>query len=359
MGKKARVVPQRRPTKRQLSRWEREKKLQRLILAGGAFAILLVLAVPLFGFAREYVFKGQEPVARVNQRVLTLSDYAQVLALRRYLLDAQIENLQRAAAQAGGQLQASLQNMEMARTALPTQVAEDWIQEQLVRQEAARLGLTVSPEEVTAAIRPDFDPIPGEAGEPKPLSEEEFRDRYQDFLNRARTTDARYRGLREWLLLAEKLEEHLRQQVQSPAPQVHLAALLEGTEEEARAALDRLGKGEDFAQVAREVSQDQESKEMGGDLGWVPRGLLDRELEEAAFSLQAGQVGRPIRAAQGFYVFQVLEREESRGVEPSILEQVRAGAFDRWLEEAQEKNRVERLLTSDKVAWAEKQNLRR
>ncbi|MDP2726815.1 MAG: hypothetical protein Q8P59_04670, partial [Dehalococcoidia bacterium] len=162
MSKKTRIVPQRRPTKRQLSRWQKEKQVQRFILAGGAFAILLVLAIPIFGFAREYAFKGQESVARVEKSVFHLSDYAQILGLRYYQMDSQLDNLQQAIGQAnaqksGGQsgdqtgnqggdpLQANLQSLQQARLSLPYQILEDWISEQLVRQEASRQGLTVTP----------------------------------------------------------------------------------------------------------------------------------------------------------------------------------------------------------------------
>lgn len=358
MGKKARVVPQRRPTKRQLSRWQREAQIRRLVLAGGAFAILLVVAIPIFGFAREYVFKGQEPVARVNQAILHLSDYTQILNLRSYQLDEQIKNLQ-GLGQSGGQLQVSLQYMESARAALPNQVMEDWISEQLVRQEASRLGISVSPEEVTTAMKPESDPDTLASGDPKPLSDEEFQRRYRDFLSRAHTTDALYRSLIELTLLSQKLEARLSEEIQSPAPQVHLQAILLTTEEEAKAAKDRLDKGEDFAQVAKEVSLDQSSKEQGGDLGWAPRGLLDKELEDAAFSAKVGELAGPVETNEGYYVFRVTEREESREIEPSTLEEIKAGVLDRWLVEAEQKSQVERLLTYEQITWAQKQYQRR
>lgn len=359
MGKKARVVVQRRPTKRQLSRWQKEKQVQHFILAGGAFVILLVLSIPAFGFAREFVFKGREPVARVEENVFTLSEYASILSLRTYLLDSQIDNLQRALGQSGGQLQTTLQRMESLRASLPNQVVSDWISEQLIRQEASRQGLTVGPAEVTEAIRSEFDPVPEEGSEPKPLSEEEFQSRYRDFLTRARTTDALYRKQREFTLLAQKLESRLQEQVPSQGPQVHLQAILVGTEEIAQDASARLEGGEDFAQVAQEVSLDTPSKEKGGDIGWVPRGLLEKEAEEAAFSLKVGQTSPPLDTAQGFYILKALEREESREIEASLLDRLKSNVLDQWLEQAQEKVVVERYLTSDKVTWAEKQNRKR
>lgn len=359
MGKKARVVPQRRPTKRQLSRWQREKQAQRLILVAGAAVILLVLAIPIFGFAREIALKGQEPIARVNQSVLRLSEYAQILGLRSYLLEAQSENLQRVSGQAGDQLQLTLQALERARISLPNEVVEDWISEQLIREEAVRQGLAVTPSEVTDSIRPEFDPATPPGEDPKPIPEEEFQSRYRDFLSRARTSDALYRRMKEFTLLAEKLESRLQEQVPLAGPQVHLQAILVATEEDAKSVESRLDNGEDFAQVAKEVSLDSQSKDKGGDIGWVPHGLLETEIEVAAFSMEVGQVKGPIEAAQGYYALKLLEREEAREIEASNLEKLKSGTLYRWLRTAQENAKIERDVTSDKIDWAEKQTRRR
>jgi parvulin-like peptidyl-prolyl isomerase len=380
VGKKARIVPQRPPTRRQLARWQRERRAQRLIIAGGLSAILLVVGISLFGFYQEFVAKAQEPIARVDDHTFPLGEYAQTLGLRRYLLDAQIENLQRVLAQ-GVPVTSTLESLQQARSSLSFQVVEDWIAEQLVRQETSRLGITVSAQEVTQAIKSKFvsslasegqsagapqaptstvtttTPTSGTAGgqAKEAAAEEEFQASYRAFLKRAKTTDARYRRLIEWTLLAGKLQEYLAKEVKSTAPQVHLLAILVNSQQEAQTVLDRLKKGEDFAQVAREVSQDAASKENGGDIGWVPRGLLERELEEAAFSLSQGQVSRPISTKEGYYILKVLEKADSREIEPAILERIKAGALDRWLERAETQHRVERYITSDKLNWAEAQ----
>ncbi|MDP2937159.1 MAG: peptidylprolyl isomerase [Dehalococcoidia bacterium] len=359
MGKKALIVPQRRPTKRQLSRSQKEKQVQRLVLAGGAAAILLILAIPIFGFAREVVLKGQEPVARVEQNVLGLSEYAQILGLRSYLLQAQLDSLQQFSGQAGNQYQSTLQYLEQARLSLPDEVVSDWINEQFVRRETSRLGVTVTPTEITDSIKPEFEPLPTGGADPKPLTEEEFQNRYRNFLTSAKTTDAVYRKQKEYVLLAQKLQAQLQEQVPTTGPQVHLQAILAETEDDAKSVLARLEQGEDFSQVAIEVSQDTQSQEKGGDLGWIPRGILGQELEDTAFSLKVGSLGGPVEVPQGFYVIRVLERDETREIEAPILDQIKSEVLYRWLQEAQVKAKVERFLSQDKLTWAEKQGQRR
>ena len=80
-----------------------------------------------------------------------------------------------------------------------------------------------------------------------------------------------------------------------------------GNEQKARAARARLLGGESFGELARRVSED-EYRVKDGDMGFVHRGRLDREFEDAVF---AAPIGRPLLAHSlyGFEVFEVLERQ--------------------------------------------------
>ena len=78
----------------------------------------------------------------------------------------------------------------------------------------------------------------------------------------------------------------------------------------ADAVARRLRGGESFELVAEEASQDAYAVK-GGNLGWVHKGRLDRDLEQAAFAAPVGEIGRA-RSIHGFHVFRVLEREPAR-----------------------------------------------
>lgn len=79
-------------------------------------------------------------------------------------------------------------------------------------------------------------------------------------------------------------------------------------EQKARAAaervLQRLRTGEDFEKVAREVSKGPSAAD-GGDIGWLRRGTIQKELEDAAFALKDGQISAPVRAGPGLHVLKV------------------------------------------------------
>lgn len=63
-----------------------------------------------------------------------------------------------------------------------------------------------------------------------------------------------------------------------------------------------LKAGADFAQLAREKSEDQGTAMRGGELPWVSSGELVKELEDIVFSLQVGEIAAPVRSAYGYHI---------------------------------------------------------
>ncbi len=88
--------------------------------------------------------------------------------------------------------------------------------------------------------------------------------------------------------------------------QVHCAHILVKSESEAKAVVERLNKGEKFANVAREVSLCPSGKR-GGDLGTFGRGKMVKEFEVAAFGLEKGQVSSLVKTKFGYHVIKRLE----------------------------------------------------
>lgn len=74
----------------------------------------------------------------------------------------------------------------------------------------------------------------------------------------------------------------------------------------------RLQEGEDFGELARAHSQDELSRDRGGEVGWVATGDLPEDLGALVFSLDPGKVSEPIKTDRGVYVLDVLELEPSR-----------------------------------------------
>ena len=88
--------------------------------------------------------------------------------------------------------------------------------------------------------------------------------------------------------------------------QIHCSHILVKTEQEATNILERLSKGEKFANIAREVSLCPSGKR-GGDLGTFGRGKMVKEFENAAFALQKGQISPIVKTKYGCHIIKRLE----------------------------------------------------
>jgi len=87
---------------------------------------------------------------------------------------------------------------------------------------------------------------------------------------------------------------------------VHCAHILVKTEQEAKAILEQLNKGASFSKLASEKSLCP-SKKKGGDLGTFGRGRMVREFEVAAFTLNKGQISKPVKTQFGWHIIKRLE----------------------------------------------------
>jgi peptidyl-prolyl cis-trans isomerase C len=88
------------------------------------------------------------------------------------------------------------------------------------------------------------------------------------------------------------------------------------TEEEKKAALkkaedirEKATKGEDFAKLASEYSDDPGSKAKGGDLGFFTAGSMVGKFEQAAFTLKPGEISPVVETEFGYHIIKVEERK--------------------------------------------------
>ncbi|MCV6825561.1 MULTISPECIES: peptidylprolyl isomerase [Halocynthiibacter] len=97
------------------------------------------------------------------------------------------------------------------------------------------------------------------------------------------------------------------------------AHILVETEDEAKALVEELEGGADFAELAREKSTGPSSPN-GGDLGWFSKGMMVPPFEEAVMALEDGAVSAPVETQFGWHV---ILRKESREVQPPAIDEVR------------------------------------
>jgi Parvulin-like peptidyl-prolyl isomerase len=86
-------------------------------------------------------------------------------------------------------------------------------------------------------------------------------------------------------------------------------------EEKALKVKKRLLEGEEFAELAKSLSDDSSTAQKGGKLGFIERGIMDKAFETAAYGLSEGAVSEPVRSQYGFHLIR-LDAVEGEQVKP-------------------------------------------
>jgi len=90
--------------------------------------------------------------------------------------------------------------------------------------------------------------------------------------------------------------------------------------EKIRNILDSLKSGSDFGELAKRNSEDPQSGQNGGELGWVGRRRFVPEFEMVAFELKVGQLSEVVRTTFGYHIIKVLDERAAKPFEESRQE---------------------------------------
>ncbi len=97
----------------------------------------------------------------------------------------------------------------------------------------------------------------------------------------------------------------------------------EQAKKKAEEALAKVKGGEDFAQVAKEYSEDT-SAPSGGGLGTFGRGQMVSEFENAAFSMKAGEISELVKTQYGYHIIKVTERVDKQETFDEAKEEIKS-----------------------------------
>lgn len=99
--------------------------------------------------------------------------------------------------------------------------------------------------------------------------------------------------------------------------------ILVKTEAEAKDIIAQLGKGGDFAKIAKEKSLDPGSKEKGGDLGWFSPATMVKPFSDVVANLQKGAISTsPVQTQFGWHVIKLID---TRASQPLAYDKVKDG----------------------------------
>jgi len=223
------------------------------------------------------------------------------------------------------------------------QVLETLITEKIIELEAKKQNISVSQEDVDAEINEIMEGYGGEEAFKQAL---EYYGYTMDDIKRNITINTKIKKLVEpsITITEEEMKEYFEKNKDSfdQEEQVKARHILVDTEEEAKEIKGKIDAGEDFAELAKEYSKDEGSKAAGGSLGYFGRGRMVASFEEAAFSLEIGEVSEPVKSDFGYHIIKVEDKKEAKEanyeeskekIKDIILEDKLPEAYQNWYQE--------------------------
>ncbi|MEW8972693.1 MAG: peptidylprolyl isomerase [Tissierellaceae bacterium] len=140
--------------------------------------------------------------------------------------------------------------------------------------------------------------------------------------------------------------------------QVSARHILVETEEEAEDIRKKLLEGGDFAELAKEYSLDEGTKIVGGSLGYFSRGKNVQSFDDAAFSLEKGEISEPVKTDFGYHIIQVEDKKEAKAasleehrddIERMLMESKIPEAYHKWYEEKYKEHNITNNLFKDTI----------
>jgi len=392
--------------KKHVARLQREKQQSRIILYVFIGIVVSVLVLLAYGYYDINYLQRQRPVAKVGKYAILVNQFEPRVRMQRQQLLAQYNQYAQYGQIFGMDVQSQLDQIQSQLDAPETigqSVLDQMINEQLIRLEAEKRGITVSdaelveakessfayypngtpttaptPTEVimpaipaeafdlvtktptpaatatveftpTATLVPEATATAGPTSTPEPTAtpytQEGFEGRFsesQNAMNKLGLSEKDYLALFDLQVLQTKVQEAITADVPSTETQVWARHILVSDEAAALVVLEKLKNGEDFAALAQEYSQDTGSAVNGGDLGWFSTGAMVPEFETAAFALEnsGDYTLEPVKSDFGYHIIQLIAKQD-RPLSADQLNAARNKVFTDWLTAAREEYGVE------------------
>lgn len=334
--------------RRRESRRIRQIQRRRRVAFGAiGVMLLLVLGILFAGYVFIFVRPPQERVVSVNEVTYTRGDMVKMLRIRQRLQEDQ-----------GQRLDTSSDIFQALQLI---------VENEIIAQSAPSLGITVSDEEVDTQIQATiiFQAGGQLAGKSEDQLDREFKELYSNFLNASQISEDEHRDIVRRTLLRSKVRQYVGESVPNVAKQYHVYRLAVGQEDEidilftkyddyVKNSADPVILHEAFKAITREFSREApELVRRGGEIGWVPLGVLE-DYDDVIATVEVGELSTPIPnrdQRQQAFIFMVSEIDELRELDPVNHEALKTRALERWINEQRREHDVYAVFNSDIYAW--------
>ncbi|MFJ8236660.1 peptidylprolyl isomerase [Ureibacillus sp. NPDC094379] len=145
---------------------------------------------------------------------------------------------------------------------------------------------------------------------------EQYGDSFASVLEANGLTEQAFKDNVRFSLLQEKAikdvevtDEEIQKYYDQAKYELNARHILVADEKTANEVEEKLKKGEDFAKLAKEYSQDGSAAE-GGELGWFTVGTMVPEFNDAAYALELNKVSEPVKTEFGYHIIEVTDKRE-------------------------------------------------
>ena len=130
--------------------------------------------------------------------------------------------------------------------------------------------------------------------------------------------------------------------------EVKASHILVDTEEKAKEAKKKLSKGTNFADVAKEFSNDKSTKSSGGTLGYFIEGQLVPEFEKKAFAMKVGEISDPVKTQFGWHIIKVEDKRKVKvpskeEAKQSVISKLNRDSLEKFFDELSKRYDVKML----------------
>lgn len=207
------------------------------------------------------------------------------------------------------------QTQEDGRTreeVLKEDILEKMIRDIIIKKESEKMNISVSEEELNEKINEYINEAGGEEEFKVYLEENDITEEFYKKNLRKELLESKHKNkIMEEIKITEEEAKEFFENNKEDLIQVKVRHILVKTQEEGEEVLDRINKGEDFGEIAKEMSADNQSSTKGGDIGYINRGIRPAEFEEVAFSLENGEVSEIIKMEVGYHIIKAEDRKDT------------------------------------------------
>ena len=402
-NKEKQTTTRRAPSKHQLSRWQRQQKVSRIIMISIAVFLAGIIGYSGYGYYNDNIRPLKQVVIEVNDTAFDMGYYVDMLDAHTRNADPsqfyaqyaanqieQIELIKQGSSDMGFEADGEEVKAKIKEFDLPDSrvyqdlVTADLLQKELLSYFTSQLPpemeqadietMLVESQEVANEVKAsleagqdfsaaleEFSCTPDAGGELGWLPAEQMPSAIGEIFSSLEAGEITTvydkeitKEIGYWLIeVTDKDDEK----------GIFVRTMLLPSEARAIEVREKLEAGGDFAELAGEYSQDA-SKDNGGELGWITEGASGSDIfDEAAFNLELNVISAPVKddsigSSGGCWIVDVLDKGQHE-LNDSVKESLSGEDFNLWLSQLRESSTINNYLDETMMSWAVTEVLKR